>query len=72
MDARMVDRMPRKFAHDGRAAGWRRAKAAEIVNVARACRRQSAVTAIAVRYAAPFRVVDKETTGSVGDVTRGK
>lgn len=72
MDARMVARIPRKFAHAGRAAGWRRAKAAEMIKVASACKRQIAVTAMAVLYVAPFRVVDKETSGSVGEVTRGK
>lgn len=64
--------MPRKFAQAGRAEGWRRAKAAEIMTVARACKRQIAVTARAIRYVGPFLVADTETTGSVGEVARGK
>lgn len=46
--------MPRKFDQAGRAAGWRRAKVAEIMTVARACKRQIVVTARAVRYVGPF------------------
>lgn len=54
MDARMAAKMPRKFAQAGSAAGRRRAKAAEMMMVVKACSRQIAVTARAVRYVGPF------------------
>lgn len=67
----MAASMPRKFPHAGKAAGWRKANAAEMITVARACMRQMAVTARAVRYVGPL-VADTEVTGSVSEVARGK
>jgi hypothetical protein len=49
MDARTADKIPRKFAQAGIAAGWRMLKATEIIIVASAWSRHSPVTTSAVR-----------------------
>lgn len=72
MEARMADRMPRKFAQAGIAAGWRSSNAIEMMIVARACSRQIPVTTRAVRYVGALDDVETALMGSVGEVARGK
>lgn len=72
MDARMADKIPRKLAQAGRADGCRISNAMEMINVARACRRQMPVTVSAVRYVGPPGASETGVTGSVRDVARGK
>ena len=72
MDARMAARMPRKFAQAGRALGRHMTNATDMITVARAWRRQMAVTTRAVRYVGALELEETGVVGSVGEVARGK